>query len=206
MKTLLQIKSSLFGDQGNTSALGNHFVEAWQAANPDGTVRVRDLSEQPEAHLSAEHVGAFFTPEAERNERQQEIVAHSDALIDEVREADLIVLGVPMYNFAIPSQLKSWLDQLARAGVTFKYTENGPVGLIDNKPVVVFAARGGVYADTPNDNQVPFLKQFLGFIGLSDVTFVFAEGVNMSGDHKDLALAQAKTKATQLLDDVASAA
>lgn len=206
MATLLYIKSSLFGDQGNTSALGNHFVQAWQEANPGATVRVRDLSAQPEAHLSADHVGAFFTPEEERNERQREIVAHSDALIDEVRRADLIVLGVPMYNFAIPSQLKSWLDQLARAGVTFKYTENGSVGLIDDKPVVVFAARGGIYADTPNDNQVPFLKQFLGFIGLSDVTFVFAEGVNMGGEHKDQALADARARALELLDTVASAA
>ena len=206
MATLLHIKSSLFGDQGNTSTLSNDFVRDWQAANPDGKVIIRDLTAHPEAHLSAEHVGAFFTPEGDRSAEQARIVAHSDALIDEVRTADLIVLGVPMYNFAIPTQLKSWLDQLARAGVTFKYTDNGPVGLLDSKPVVVFAGRGGLYANTPRDNQVPFLKQILSFIGLDDVTFVFAEGLNMGDDTKTDALAQAREQATQLLAKVAQAA
>jgi len=206
MATLLQIKSSLFGDQGNSSALGNQFVQAWQRANPQGQVIVRDLAADPVAHLDAEQVGAFFTADDQRSDAQRALVARSDALIEEVRQADLIVLGVPMYNFAIPTQLKSWLDQLARAGVTFKYSDTGPVGLLENKPVIVFATRGGLYANTENDHQAPFLKQFLGFIGLTDVTFVYAEQLNMGDDNKATALAQARSTAAELIAKVAKAA
>ncbi|MDF1780701.1 MAG: NAD(P)H-dependent oxidoreductase [Alcanivoracaceae bacterium] len=199
MATLLQVKSSIFGDNGNSSQLANDFIRAWQQANPNGRVVVRDVTAEPVPHLTAEHAGAFFTPEADRTEAQREIIAYSDKLVSEVRDADVIVLGVPMYNFAVPSQLKSWMDQIARAGVTFKYTETGPVGLIDNKPALVFATRGGLYAETPNDNQAPYLKQFLGFIGIKDVTFIYAEGVNMGDEKKQAALADAaKQGETQL--------
>ena len=210
MATLLQVKSSIFGDNGNSSQLANDFVSAWQQANPDGRVIVRDVTAEPVPHLSAEHTSAFFTPEADRNDAQRDIIAYSDKLVGEVRDADVIVLGVPMYNFAAPSQLKSWMDQIARAGVTFQYTENGPVGLINNKPAIVFATRGGLYAETPNDNQVPFLKQFLGFIGIQDVTFIYAEGVNMGDERKQAALtnatAQSETHLKNILEKVAVAA
>ena len=206
MSTLLQIKSSIFGDHGNSSQLANHFVSAWQRQHPHGQVVVRDLSAEPVEHLSAAHAGAFFTPAEQRSSEQAALVARSDALVEEVRSADIIVLGVPMYNFGVPSQLKAWFDQIARAGVTFKYTETGPVGLLDNKPVLVFAARGGLYANTDNDHQAPYLKQFLGFVGLTDVTFVYAEGVNMGDDRKAEALATARSYAGKLLEQVVEAA
>lgn len=206
MATLLQIKSSIFADHGNSSQLASHFVTQWQQAHPHSEVIVRDLSSDPIPHLDAEQAGAFFTPEAERNDSQRRLVVKSDTLIEEIRSADALVLGVPMYNFAVPTQLKSWLDQLARAGVTFKYTDQGPVGLLENKPVIVFAARGGLYAHTENDHQAPFLKQFFGFLGLKDVTFIYAEGVNMGEGAKDRALTQARAESQQLLNKLSQAA
>lgn len=205
MATLLYVSSSIFGDNGNSSQLANDFIQRWQADN-GGTVIRRDVGTEALPHLSAAHTGAFFTPAEQRSAEQNDIVARSDALIDEVRQADVIVLAVPMYNFGVPTQLKAWLDQLARAGVTFRYTENGPVGLIDNKPVIIFAARGGLYAHTGNDHQAPFLKQFLGFIGLTDVTFIYAEGVNMGDDAKQKALDTARQQSAQLLEKIADAA
>lgn len=206
MATLLQVKSSLFSDQGNSSAVANDFVAQWQSNHPNGEVIIRDLGANPIPHLSESHVGAFFSPEADRNESQRAIIAASDALIDEVRRADVIVLAVPMYNFGVPSQLKSWFDQLARAGVTFRYSENGPVGLLDDKPVIIFAARGGLYAGTEKDHQAPFLKQFLAFIGLTNVNFVYAEGVNMGDDAKAKALDHAKGRSTEIIGSLKDAA
>lgn len=140
---ILVIKSSVFGDNGNSSALVNTKVEQLKAANPGATVVVRDLSAQPIPHLDGERVGAFFTPAEERTAEQQQVDDFSLTLIEELKAADHVVLGLPMYNFGIPSQLKSWIDHVARAGITFRYTENGPQGLLDDKPVTVLAARGG---------------------------------------------------------------
>ena len=114
------------------------------------------------------------------------------ALIDELKTADHIVLGLPMYNFGIPSQLKSWIDHVARAGITFRYTENGPQGLLDDKPVTVLAARGGLYAGTENDTVTPYIKLFFGFIGMTDVNFVYAEGLNMGDETKEKAMSEAQ--------------
>lgn len=197
MANLLYLRGSLFGDNGNSSQLASAFIQRWQSAHPDGTVTLRDLTRQPLPHLDAERVSAFFTPAADRNAAQQAVIAESDTLINELRQADQIVIGLPMYNFGIPSQLKAWIDHVARAGETFRYTENGPVGLLDNTPVTVLAARGGQYANTGNDHQVPYLRQFLGFIGLTNVRFVFAEGMNMS-EHKETALQQALAEVAEL--------
>ncbi|MEQ3725470.1 NAD(P)H-dependent oxidoreductase [Alcanivorax sp.] len=189
---ILVIKSSVFGDNGNSSALVNTQVEALKAQHSDATVVVRDLSTDPIPHLDGERVGAFFTPADQRSDDQQAVDAFSMVLIDELKAADHIVLGLPMYNFGIPSQLKSWIDHVARAGVTFRYTESGPQGLLDSKPVTVLAARGGIYAGTDNDTVTPYIKLFFGFIGMTDVNFVYAEGLNMGDDVKKKALEEAK--------------
>ena len=180
---ILVIKSSVFGDNGNSSALVNAQVDALKAKHPQATVRVRDLS-----------TCLFFTSATQRTDEQQAIDAFSLALIDEIKAADHIVLGLPMYNFGIPSQLKSWIDHVARAGITFRYTEKGPQGLLENKPVTVLAARGGIYAGTSNDTVTPYIKLFFGFIGITDVEFVFAEGLNMGDDVKEKALAVARSE------------
>lgn len=191
MKTLLQINSSVFGDNGQSSQLNQQLVNEWLAKNPEGKVVKRDLTQDVIPHLDSTRVSAFFTPADKRSTEQQAIVDCSDALINEIQQADAIVIGAPMYNFSIPSQLKSYLDHLARAGVTFKYTEAGPVGLLDNKPVYIVTTRGGVHKDLPSDSLTGFLKSFLNFIGLNDLHFIYAEGLNM-GAKKDESLLDAK--------------
>ena len=190
MKTLLHIKSSIFGDDGQSSQLAEHFVQQWLQKNPKGKVVVRNLVEDNLPHLDAEIVGALMSPVEDRNLEQQRVIDRSDALVAELAQADQIVMGVPMYNFAVPSQMKAYFDLLARAGVTFKYTEQGPVGLLEDKPVYLFATRGGLYRDSGVDFQIPFVKQFLGFIGFKTVEVIYAEGLSMSGQAK-ISLAQA---------------
>ncbi|MEC4719311.1 NAD(P)H-dependent oxidoreductase [Noviherbaspirillum sp. CPCC 100848] len=206
MTTLLQINSSLFAGNGQSSQLSDKFVAAWQDANPQGQVVRRDLSAEPVPHLTAERFGAFLAAADARTPEQQAVVDFSDRLIDELRSADVIALGLPMYNFGIPSTLKAYFDHVARAGVTFRYTANGPEGLLQNKKVYVFAARGGLYAGTPRDSQTAYVRDFLGFIGLTDVEFVYAEGLAMGDESKQKALAEAGGAIGQLVEPLRAAA
>ncbi len=160
MTTLLQINSSIFSAGGQSSRLADEFVAAWRASHPESEVIVRDLANAAVPHLDAERFGAFIAKPDERTAAQRVIVDFSDALIDELKRADVIVLGLPMYNFGVPSMLKAYFDHVARAGVTFQYTEKGPVGLLTGKKVYVFAARGGVYAGTPRDTQTGYVRDF----------------------------------------------
>lgn len=191
MATLLNIKTSLFGDQGQSAQLAAEFSERWLRENENGTVIERDITAAPVPHLDAERMTALNTPEEARDTTQQSIVDYADALLAEVNQADAIVLGLPMYNFNIPSQLKAYFDHLARAGVTFQYTETGPVGLIEDKPVYLLATRGGLYADQGQDFQVRYVEQFLGFIGLHDTRVVLAEGLAMDS-HREESLKNAR--------------
>ncbi|RJG06087.1 FMN-dependent NADH-azoreductase [Noviherbaspirillum cavernae] len=206
MTTLLQINASIFSGQGQSSRLADQFVEGWRAANPDAKLVVRDLGQNPVPHLTAQRFGAFIAKPEERNAEQQVVVDFSDALIEEVRKADVIVLGLPMYNFGIPSTLKAYFDHLARAGITFRYTEKGPQGLLTGKKVYVFAARGGLYAGTPLDTQTSYVRDFLRFIGMDDVEFVYAEGLSMGEASKEKALGQAKAEIVQLVEPLRAAA
>lgn len=189
---ILVIKSSVFSDGGNSSTLVNAKVESLKAEHPDATIVERDLAANPIPHLDGDRVGAFFTPAENRTAEQQQVDDFSMTLIEELKAADHVVLGLPMYNFGIPSQLKSWIDHVARAGITFRYTENGPQGLIENKPVTILAARGGLYAGTENDTVTPYIKLFFGFVGITDVEFVFAEGLNMGDETKAKAMDEAR--------------
>jgi FMN-dependent NADH-azoreductase len=191
MKTLLQIQASLFSDGGESSRLANRFVAEWRKASPAGAVTVRDLGREPVPHLTAERFQAFLAKPEERTAEQQAVAGFSDTLIEELRHADVIVLGLPMYNFGVPSTLKAYFDHIARAGVTFRYTEKGPQGLLTGKKAYVFAARGGVYAGTPMDTQTGYVRDFLALLGISDVEFVYAEGLAMGEARKTDALAHA---------------
>ncbi|WP_374680023.1 FMN-dependent NADH-azoreductase [Hydrocarboniphaga effusa] len=186
--TLLQINTSLFAESGNSSALSERFVSEWRKRHPNGRVIVRDLSRNPVPHLDGARAAALFTPAEQRTPEQNAVVAESDALIAELKSADVIVLGLPMYNFGVPSQLKSYLDHVARAGVTFRYTANGPEGLIGDRKLYVMAARGGIYKDLPADTQTGFVRTFFNFIGIRDVEFVYAEGLNLDAASKTRAL------------------
>lgn len=200
MKTLLQIRSSLLADNSQSNRLANRFVAAWQAANPDGRVVVRDLAAQPLPHLDLARVGAYSTPADQRTPEQRALVAESDALIAELQGADVVALGLPLYNFGMPSTLKAYIDHIARAGITFRYTAEGPEGLVKGKQVYVFAARGGQYKDQPHDTQTPYLRNVLGFLGMTDVQFVHAEGLNMGEAPRSAALEAAEAQIDALFE------
>ena len=191
-KTLLLLSSSLYSTEGQSSRLAQRFVQGWKAANPDGRVITRDLARDPVPHLTAERFAAFLAKPEERTPEQRTIVAASDVLVGELRQADVIALALPMYNFGVPSTLKAYFDHVARAGVTFRYTANGPVGLLSGKQAYVFAARGGLYAGTPLDTQTAYVKTFLGFLGIDEVEFVYAEGLAISEASRETALAHAR--------------
>ena len=206
MKTLLQIQASIFADGGQSSQLSQRFIAHWRRANPGGKVIVRDLASEPVPHLDAAGFGGFLAKPDERTLEQQALINYSDSLIEELKRADVIVLGLPMYNFGVPSALKAYFDHIARAGVTFRYTETGAVGLLTGKKVYVFAARGGVYAGTPSDVQTPYLRTFLGFLGMDDIEFVFAEGLAMGDAAKQQALARAHAEIDALFEPELAAA
>jgi FMN-dependent NADH-azoreductase len=196
MSTLLLVQTSLYGAQGQSSQLAERFVADWRKRNPGGRVIVRDLAEDPAPHLTAERFQAFSTAPEDRTPRQQEVVEYSDALIAELRSADTIVFAVPMYNFSVPSTLRAYFDHIARAGVTFRYTSAGPEGLLKGRRTYVFLTRGGVYPEGA-DTQTPYLRQFLGFIGL-EPEFVAAEGLARGEESRQRSLEAARERVASL--------
>lgn len=201
MKNILIVNSSISGEQGQSNQLIENFL---QALTTEATVTRLDLNQQQLPHLAMSEIAAWMTPAVDRSVEQAELAALSDQSIAQVQAADVILVGVPMYNFGVPSQLKAWFDRIARAGITFKYTETGPVGLLADKPVVFFATRGGIYKDLPHDSQTPFLKAFFNFIGLTNLHFVFAEGLNMGAESAQAALAGAKAQIGDLTSQLAA--
>lgn len=190
MNNLLLVQASLFGGHGQSSQLAARFLSQWRARHTQGRVVVRDLNANPVPHLTSEHVQAFGAAPSERTPAQLEAVALSDQLIGELQSATDIVFAMPMYNFSVPSTVRAYFDHIARAGVTFRYTDQGPEGLLKNKRTYVLTARGGIYADDA-DTQTAYLRQFLGFIGLTDVTFIHAQGLAMGELYRDQGIAQA---------------
>lgn len=194
---ILQILSSLKPEGSHSNALAHAIVERLQAihqasgASKSAEVKQRDLLHQPHPMLDIHALHAIQTPAAERSAQQAERVALDDALIAEVQAADVLVLGVPMYNFGIPAQLKNWFDAIARAKVTFRYTEQGAEGLLTGKKVYVALARGSIYNDAAQDSQVIWLRTILGFLGMHDVSFFHAEGLGLGEEAVTAAHAQA---------------
>ena len=180
MKNVLVIKSSIRGEQGNSTQLLNRLEQCWREKNPDHTFVTRDITQSSLPHLSVAAYMAMPVAVDERTPEQQAEMALSDLLTEEFLAADVILLGMPMYNFGIPSAFKAYIDHIARLGLTFRYTAEGPVGLAGDKEVIITLARGGLYWDTPNDTQTPYLKAIFGFMGLRDIRFIVAEGLNIS--------------------------
>lgn len=195
---ILQINASARSSGANSTKVADDIVAALKARNPSATVTLRDLAKNPHPVLDEPALQALFTPVEQRTPEQAARVALDDVLIAEIQAADAVVLGVPMYNFGVPVQLKNWIDAIARAKVTFQYTANGPEGLLKGKKVYVALARGGVYRDTPADSQVPFLKTALGFLGLTDIQFVYAEGLAMGAESAERAFAAAREEIAAL--------
>jgi len=192
MNNILQINSSLYNGKGESSKLATEFVAQLRVGNPQAKVVVRDVAKNPLPHLDEARFGAFLAKPEARTPEQREVVRQSDALIDELKAADAIVIALPMYNFGVPSQFKAWVDHVARAGVTFKYTDKGAVGLLTGKKAWVFATRGGLYAGTAADTQTAYVKQFLAFVGITDVEFVYAEGLAMGEAPRNQGIARAR--------------
>jgi len=191
MKKILRVDSSIFAQEGMSYQLANELINKLQSRYVDSDVVGRNLSESAVPHLDANWLKALSTSKNERNAEQQNMVAYSDALIAEIQNADIIVLAAPMYNFSVPSVMKAWFDHIARAGVTFRYTENGPEGLLKGKKLYLISTRGGMHKGKSSDTQIPFITTFLNFIGISDIDIIYAEGLNMS-DLREEGLEQAR--------------
>ena len=194
MKTILQVNASILSNEGQSTRLANEFVAKFRT---DEKLVVRDLARDPVPHLDAERFGAFIAKPETRTLQQDAFVAYSDGLINELKQANVIVLGLPMYNFGVPSSLKAYFDHIARAGVTFSYTEKGPAGLLTGKKAYVFATRSGIYAGKTRDGQTAdtqstYVRGFLAFLGITDVEFVYAEGLAISEASKAASLEKAR--------------
>jgi FMN-dependent NADH-azoreductase len=198
MTRILQINSSVFGDEGISSQLADDYVERLRAQVPALDHRRWDLAEQPIPHLTQAVFTAGLTPVAERDANQRAAAALADSLIEELEWADELVLGVPMYNLGLPTPLKAWFDHVARAGRTFDYTPSGPVGRLDATRARVFTSRGGRY-DRDSDLALAHARQLFGLLGIADVAVVTAGGLHMGADHRAAGLAEAERAKEELL-------
>jgi FMN-dependent NADH-azoreductase len=204
MSKVLVLTSSVLGDASVSNQLTTHIVNQLRLKNGKSKVIARDLGSNPVPHLTQDSTIALRVPEAE-NEVQANAQALSDELIAELKAADLLVIGAPMYNFGIPSTLKAWFDYVLRAGVTFSYSEAGPEGLLKGKRAIVVLTRGGLYSEGPAqlmDAQEPHLRTLLGFIGITDVTFIRAEKLAFGASFQEEAIAAAKKAANEVVDDL----
>jgi FMN-dependent NADH-azoreductase len=194
-KTLLHIDASVLGDFSTSRKLTASIVEALQQDHPQARVAYRDLADAPPAHLTGRVMMAMRSGDLTGlSDEERAQVALSEELLEEFLAADIVVIGAPMYNLSLPTQLKAWIDRVAQAGRTFKYTESGPVGLAGGKRVVIASSRGGMYANTPLemlDHQEAYLRGVLGFWGITDVEIVRAEGTNMGPQAAEAAMLSA---------------
>jgi len=196
MMKILQIKTSILSQYSTSNQLSNEFVEQYISQHNGGELEVLDFETTAIPHVDGQLLGALAASESQRSAEQAQQVAFANNLIAQLTQSDVVVLGLPMYNFNVPSMLSSYFDHVARAGVTFNYTETGPVGLLKNKKVYVVATRGGIHRDLPSDTQTGYIKQMFGFLGITDVEFIYAEGLNMGDEAKEQALSEARVAIT----------
>ncbi len=196
MTKVLVVQSSALSENSNTRHITGKLLAR---LNRDGELDVttRDLAQDQLPHITEQTLGAFFTPPEQRSSEQNDIVALSDSLVAELMATDVLIIGAPMYNFSVPSTLKAYFDHIARAGMTFKYTETGPVGLLENKKAYVVTATGGVHAGTASDFVGPYLTTFLGFLGIKDIEMLAVEGMSMP-DMKEASIGQVLADIEQL--------
>lgn len=187
MTHILHIDSSPRGERSYSKRVTNDFVQAWKQLRPDTTVTYRDLGHHPVPHVDEPWIAAAFTPPEARSSELNEAIKLSDTLVDEFLAADLYVFGVPMYNFSVPSTFKAYIDQVVRVGRTFAITEQGYAGLVDSsKKMLVITARGGSYQQgTPAasyDLQEPYIRSIFGFVGITDITFIHVDNLQLAAD------------------------
>lgn len=199
MSNVLVLKSSILATGSQSNQLADFFVEQWTNAHGNDVITIRDLAAQPIPVLDGELLGALRPSDTPLTPRQQQALALSDELIAELQAHDTIVIAAPMYNFNIPTQLKNYFDLIARAGVTFRYTESGPEGLLNGKRAIILTSRGGIHKGTASDLIEPYLRLFLGFIGITDIEFVFAEGIAYGPEAANKAQADAKAALAEVI-------
>jgi len=197
MKRILFIRSSLFAGNSASNQLGDEFVQQLVERNPGSTVTTLDLANAPLPHLDADEFSSWQVNETERSDTQRTLAGVSDRLIDQLFAHDTLVFAIPMYNMGIPSTLKAWIDRVVRAGKTFRYTSEGPEGLVEDTDAYLLFTRGGNYKDTPMDTQTGYMKSVLGLMGIHNTETVFAEGLARS-DQRESALEDARRLISQL--------
>lgn len=198
MKTILQLNNSVFSDEGQSSRLADAFVGRLREDAPGARVIRRDLADHPVPHLDQATFFAGLAAADERTAEQARAAAQADTLVQELLDADTVVIGVPVYNFLIPSTLKAWFDHVARAGTTFRYTDNGPEGLLEGKRAHLFVTSGGQYVGTDIDFAAPYVTHMLAFLGITDVTVTRAEGLAMGEETSRAALESARERIDRL--------
>jgi FMN-dependent NADH-azoreductase len=207
MSRILHVSSSPRGDASYSNQVAGRLIRELKQANPQTTVTVRDLAHDPLPHVDADFVAATRSADGPRTERQRVILAQSDTLVDELLAADTIVIAAPMINFSVSTTLKSWFDYIARAGRTFSYSEAGPKGLATGKRVIIVSASGGVYSgeNAAFDFQIPWLRNMLSFLGMTDVEIIRVEGTAFGPEAADKALERATAHARELVGALAAA-
>lgn len=200
---LLHIDSGILGTASVSRQLSAAAVAEWRAQHPNTEVVTRDLVAQPLSHLAGDQLFAAGADPDQQSPEMRAILSESEKVLQEFLDADVVVIGAPMYNFSIPSQLKAWIDRIAVKGKTFAYSEYGPKGLAGGKTVIIASARGGFYgAQSPVaawDHQEAYLRTVFGFLGVTDIRFLRAEGVNVSAEQKDKAIAEARGEVAGLV-------
>lgn len=200
MKTkILRLDTSVFSEQGSSTRLNEALIEKLEGIYGEVSLVHRDLAREPLPHFSAEVIAALQAEENVRTPIQTNLKALADELIEELFAADILVVAAPMYNFGIPSTLKAWIDYVARAGVTFRYTSNGPEGLVKGKTLYLVTTRGGIHKDQETDSEIPFLQTYFRFLGITDIRTLYAEGLGMSQKEEQFAAALAS------IDDLVAA-
>ena len=192
---VLHIDSGILGDHSVSRRLTAAIAAQLKSDHPEATIVYRDLVAEPAAHLSGAHLMAANARPEDVDQKLAAEVADGAKILEQFLAADTVIIGAPMYNFSLPSQLKAWIDRIAVSGKTFRYTENGPEGLAGGKKIIVVSTRGGHYSEGPAaamDHQESYLKVMLGFLGVTDIEFVRAEGLNISADRKQYAIAEAE--------------
>ena len=192
MKKVLSISSSLFAAESVSNQLSAELLRKLEAEHGALQVVSRDFNDEGIPHLDAERVAAISSPEAGRSDTQQQTVDFADKLIKEVQDADILVIATPMYNFSVPTMLKSWFDHIARAGVTFAYTENGPKGLLLGKQAYLVTAMGGAHEPGQSDFVRPYMQLLMRFVGIEDLRFITAQGLNMGDEARAVGIETAR--------------
>lgn len=206
-KTILYVTCSPMGDKSYTRKLANTVIEKLKTQYSGSVVVTRDLDSSPLPHLNGTTLGAFFTPPEKRDAALINAIKLSDEAVKELLAAEVIVIAAPMWNFGIPSVLKAWIDHIVRAGVTFQYTANGPIGLVPaGRKIIIVSARGGIYSEGPGkgmDHQESYLQAVFSFLGYKDFSFIRAEGVALGDESVKRALATAETQLSEAVQKVA---